>query len=121
MLHKLLIAGSTALFLSSTAIAQQAWVEIPDDTMVTAFSLTADQVDDLDVYDTAGREIGDVEDVIGPDRDTPTALTVDFEGDAGFPDRDDVIIPIERFTLENNRLILDIDPAEVAGLPVYND
>lgn len=111
--------AATGLMVGAT-FAQSTWVEIDDRVQVPAFSATADQVDDWDVYDAAGTEIGEVEEVVGPDASTPTALVVDFEGNGGYADQD-VVIPIDQFSLENNRLVLNADPAAVSGMEVWDD
>jgi hypothetical protein len=112
------IAASLA---AGTAYAQQSFVEIEDNVMVQPFNANADTVEDWDVYSPAGVEIADVEDVIGTDAQTPTALVVDFDDNAGFGDRDDVIVPLDQFTWQDNRLVLNADAAAVSAMPVWND
>jgi hypothetical protein len=110
-----LIAG--AVFAQNSA----GFVEIGDDVSVAPFSMTADQVDDLDVHDAAGKKIGDVEEVLGTQADTATALAVDFDDGAGYGERGDVIVPIDQFRLDGNRLVLSADAAAIAGMPVWDD
>ncbi|RIK86248.1 MAG: hypothetical protein DCC69_07355 [Hyphomicrobiales bacterium] len=112
-----LAAGS---LIAGAALAQAAWVEIDDNVHVAAFGATADQVEDWDVHDASGVEIGEVEEVVGTAPDTPTALVVDFEGKNGYADRD-VVIPLDQFTRANNRLTLDASPDAVAGMETWND
>jgi len=108
--------------LSGTAIAQNTnWVEIDDDTMVAPFNVGADELDDVDVYNSANKTIGEVEEVIGTDENTPTALVVEFEDDAGYGDRDDVIIPLDRFSMNDDKLVLNDDAAAVANYQTYDD
>ena len=84
------------------------------------FPAIADDVDDWDVYDAQGTEIGEVDEVVGTDVNTPTALVVDFEGNGGYADRD-VVIPLDLFTQENGRLVLNADPAAVSQMPTWDD
>lgn len=112
------IAASLA---AGTAYAQQSFVEIEDNVMVQPFNANADTVEDWDVYSPAGVEIADVEDVIGTDAQSPTALVVDFDDNAGFGDRDDVIVPLDQFSWQDNRLVLNADAAAVSAMPVWND
>ena len=122
MLHRKLLLGIAlgGLMTGGAAMAQTAWVEVSDNVHVAAFGAIADQVDDWDVHDASGVEIGEVEEVVGPDADTPTALVVDFEGNAGYADRD-VVIPIEEFSLEGRRLVLNATPETVSGFEVWKD
>lgn len=119
---KFCLIAATALLLSvsGSALAQATLVEIDDATMVTQFNQNADTVDDWDVYNTAGVEIGEVEDVLGTDRNTPTALGVDLDGKEGYADRD-VAIPLDQFTWQNDRLVLNASPEAVAAIPAWDD
>lgn len=103
--------------MSTSAMAQTALIEVNDNVIVEPFGIAADLLDDIDVYTTAGVEIGDVEEIVGSDAQTATHLVVDFDNEAGFPDRDDVIVPIEAFTLDANRLVTSLTPEEVQALP----
>lgn len=117
---RLLIAIAATGFLAGSALAQSALVEVRDDVMVEAFGAIADRVDDWDVYDVSGKEIGEVEEVVGADRDTPTALVVDFDDDSAYPDRD-VVIPLDELVYENGRLILKATPEAVRGMEIWRD
>ncbi len=112
-----LAAGS---LMTGAALAQTALVEVNDNVHVAAFGAIADQVDDWDVYDASGVEIGEVEEVVGPDAGTPSALVIDFDGKAGYADRD-VVIPLDQFTRENNRLTLNAAPEAVSAMETWND
>lgn len=122
MLHRKLLLGIAlgGLMTGGAAMAQTAWVEVSDNVHVAAFGAIADQVDDWDVHDAAGTVIGEVDEVVGPDAGTPTALVVDFEGNAGYADRD-VVIPLDQFTRENNRLTLNAAPDAVGAMEPWND
>ena len=118
---RIALALLLSLAMASGAFAQSAWVEIEDDVMVPEFSQTADAIDDWDVMGTDGKKIGEVEEVIGAQAGAATALTVDFDDDAGFGDRDDVIAPLDQFTFADNRLTLNADAAAIGSMDVYND
>lgn len=118
--RKLSLALAATGLMAGVAFAQGAWVEVSDNVQVAPFNATADQVDDWDVYDATGTEIGEVDEVVGPDANTATALVVDFEGNGGYADRD-VIIPLDQFTLDGNRLLLNADAAAVTEMETWND
>lgn len=105
---------------SGVVLAQTALVEVDDKVQVAAFNATVDQVDDLDVYNAAGAKLGEVEEVVGTDNQTPTALIVDFEGKEGFADQD-VVVPLDQFSWENDRLVLNADAATVGAMEVWKD
>lgn len=113
-----------ALILPVTAtgaLAQTAWVEIADNVVVTEFNQNVAAIDDWDVMGPDEMKIGEVEDVIGAQAGTATALTVEFEDNAGFGNRDDVIVPLDQFAFADNRLTLNADAAAIGGMDVYND
>ena len=116
------IVAAALLFagIAGPASAQAPLVEIDDAVMVEPFAANADTVDDWDVYDAAGTKVGDVEEVLGTDANTPTALAVDFEGTGGYADRD-VVIPLDQFTLTEGRLVLGSTPDAVGALPTWDD
>lgn len=114
------LLAAAILAAAGPAFAQTGLVELRDSVTVPAFGLTVDQVDDLDVV-VDGRVVGDIEEVLGTDANTATALVVDFDDGAGYGDRDDVIVPIARFRLDGNRLVTDVTPAEVAAFPTWKD
>lgn len=118
--RKFSLAISTAVLMAGTAFAQGNLVEVRDNVQVVPFNAIADEVDDWDVYDASGTEIGDVEDVVGTDKNTPTALVVDFKSKSAYGDRD-VVIPLDQFSLQGNRLILNADAAAVAQMPAWDD
>lgn len=118
-----LTAGTLAAsLLAGAAFAQTAttWVEIEDNVQVSAFAQTADTVEDWDVY-AGGAKIGEVEEVIGTDANTPTALVVDFDDNAGYGDRDDVVIPLDQFAWENNQLVLNAEASAMGSMEVWDD
>ncbi len=119
MILRTLTAAAFGTVLATSAMAQTL-VDVNDDVIVQPFGVAAGLLDDIDVYTPAGVEIGDVEEIIGTDPQTPTHLVVDFDDEAGFPDRDDVLVPIDAFTLEANRLVTSLTPEEVTALPVAN-
>lgn len=114
------IALAAGASMAGTAFAQGALVKVGDNTEVSPFSAIADDVDDWDVYNSDGVEIGEVEDVVGTDANTPTALVVDFDGNGGYPDRD-IVVPLDRFTQQDGRLILNADAAAIREMPDWRD
>jgi hypothetical protein len=117
---KLSVALIASGLLAGTAMAQTAWVEIEDDNLqIAEFGASVDQVEDWDVY-VDGAKVGEVEEVVGTDATTPTALVVDFDGSGGFEDRD-VVIELDQFSWENNQLVLNADAATVADFETWDD
>ncbi|UIJ73518.1 PRC-barrel domain-containing protein [Aurantimonas sp. HBX-1] len=111
------VALLSAGLFAGAAFAQTAGlVDVDDNVMVPPFNVTVDDLDDMDVYDAAGTEIGEIEEVVGTDANTPTAFVVDFD-DQGYGDEERVI-GLENFAMDGARMTLSLDAAGVATLPV---
>lgn len=96
-------------------------VEIDDDFVVAAFNVPVDVLDDYDVYDRNGEYVGEVEEVIGTDAQTATAIVVEFDGPGWFDDDVERVVDISEFTIENDRLVIDMTADDARMLPVYKD
>lgn len=118
--RKFALALTATTLMAGTAFAQGALVEVNDSVQVAPFNVDADTVDDWDVYTADGKEVGEVEKVVGTNASTPTALVVDFDDDSGYGDRD-VAIPLDQFTYKDNRLVLNADANAVGKMPTWDD
>jgi hypothetical protein len=120
-MNRLLLAATTALLMSGAAVQAQnaALVEVGDNVMLMPWNKSAGEIEDAKVLkDGDGVELGEVEEVLGSDANTPVALVVDFEGSTtGFTGNK--VIPIDRFTPDGNRLTLKTSAVEVASFPNY--
>jgi hypothetical protein len=117
--------GAAALLanVASAALAQgSGWGKAADSAVIPAFGMTADDVEDLDVVDASGAKIGEIEDVLTKGG-TPGALGVEFEGFSDYsPGKDlDVVVPLDDFTLIDNKLRLKADSAAVKAMATYPD
>ncbi|MEX1235666.1 MAG: hypothetical protein WEB56_11850 [Roseovarius sp.] len=112
----LAIAG----FLAAPALADTPMYEVSDGTMLPGLGISADIAGDLDVFDTSGREIGEVEDVVGASMDVAEALVVEFEDGVADYGREDRVIPLAHFTFDGSAVVLD-DEADVLSMPVWDD
>ncbi len=116
-----LSALAAATLAAGGAGAQTSWTEVDDNVSVPPFEANADEVDDWDVYSSENTKIGEVEEVIGTDASTPTALVIEFDDDAGYGDRDDVIVPLDAFAWDGERLVLSLEPTAIDDLEIYDD
>ena len=108
------------ILAASGAFAQTGLVEIDDSVMVPAFNVRADRLDDMDIHDAAGKKIGDIEEVLGSNASTPTAVSVDFDDDAVAGDQDRVV-QLSALKANGLQLVLAADAAAIGQLPVYDD
>ena len=107
-----------ALLGAPSAFAQQSYVDVADDARVEALNISVEDLDDKDVYDSGGREIGDVEEVLGSDERTPTAIVVDFNDHIVEHDR---IVQMADTALESDRLVIRLDKGTLQELERYDE
>ena len=106
--------------LATPVLAQNAMFEVNDRAPLAGFGINADLADDMDVLDSAGRKIGEVEEVLGRSRDTAEALAVEFEDSVSDYGREDRVIPLTAFTFDGSALVLTEGTA-VQDMPVWRD
>jgi sporulation protein YlmC with PRC-barrel domain len=82
--------------------------------------LAVSELEDMDVYNAGGNEIGDVENVlIGPNNQIQ--LVVAYGGFLGIGDRR-VVMPLDQFRVQNDRLVVSGRTDEqLKALPAYGD
>lgn len=114
----ILVAAALVPTLAFAQATAPQLVQIDDDQAnVAVLGLTVDQVDDLDLFDAQGTKLGDVEEVLGTDATTGTALAIDLEGG----DDVDVIVDLTSIELQDERLVTALTAEQLRALPVWND
>ena len=98
-------------------------VELDDDFVLPTLNLPVDALDDYDLVDRNGEYVGEIEEVVGPDANTATAIVVEFDGPGWFLTDDDVerVVDIGKFSIEGDKLVIDIVADDAIKLPVYDD
>lgn len=117
-----LIATSVLTVLSGTAALAQTpvMVKVADATMLPGFNVTADDLEGMHIYNTAGQRIGEIEDVVGTDATVATGVAIDFDNKAGLG-RENRVVPLSDLKQDGLRLTVDLDAAKAAALPVFDD
>ena len=107
---------STAVYAQAPATPQL--IELDDDqTNVTVLGASVDQVEDMDLFDTQGVKLGEVEAVLGTDADTASAVAIDLEN----TDDTDVVISLSDLTLQDGRLVTALTAQALGALPEWDD
>ena len=96
-----------------------AFVEADDDVEVTQFGITADELDDADIYGRNNERVGEIESVLVDAHGRPVAVSIEVGGFLGIGERD-VIIPLERFRRVGDPLVTDLTKDEIEALPDRN-
>ena len=97
-------------------------VELDDDFVLPTLNLPVYALDDYDIVDRNGQSLGELEEVLGPNRDTATAVAIEFDGPGWFFDEDVTrIVNISYLSIQDDKLVLDLTEEDVRALPVYAD
>lgn len=119
MNFRTIIAASAAMLLSSTAFAQNTWVEIDDEIVVPGWNLTVGDAEDYDVYDGAGNQVGEIGEILGTAGATPNAATVEFADDGFFDDDPTRVVELSMLELRDDRMVMSGTQEAARELPVY--
>jgi hypothetical protein len=115
------IAALALIIAAGPLTAQSKLVEVTGDSNVPPFTLSADLVQNMEVYAADMTKLGDVEEVLGDNPSTPTAIAVAFEGGLMRGQEDTRVVELSQFSKDGDRLILEIDLSTLEDLPVWND
>ncbi|PYE23483.1 PRC-barrel domain protein [Rhizobium sp. PP-CC-3A-592] len=117
-----LIATSALVALTGTAALAQtpALVKVADATLLPGLNVTADDLEGMHVYNTAGQRIGEIEDVVGAESTVATGVAIDFDNNSGLG-RENRVVPLSGLKQDGLRLVVDLDAAKAAALPVFDD
>ena len=124
---QLAVLAATALALAPLALAAQqssdvtAYQEAEDDDMVVQpFNRTVDDIEDLDLKNADGDEIGEVEEVLIDASGQPVAIAVEVGGFLGIGERE-VVLGLDQVQLVDDDLVTSADKATIEGLPDWPD
>jgi sporulation protein YlmC with PRC-barrel domain len=115
----------TAAFIAAVGLAhaQQpatgsapSLVEVKDDAMmVEHFNLSVKQLEDMELTDSGGKRIGEVEDVLMTPEGKITALAVEVAGDK------EVIMKFDQLRHQGNVFTTDLTEKQVEALQIWDD
>ena len=123
MMHRYLIITVALIGAVALAHAQQPTtgsvpplVEVEDETMmVEHFNLSVNELEDMEVTDSGGKRIGEVEDVLMTPEGEITAVAVEVVSDK------EVVIELAQLRRQGDVLITDLTEEQVEALPSWDD
>lgn len=118
---RMMIATSAALLISSTAFAQNIWVDIDDEIVVPDWNLTVANAEDYDVYDGQGNQVGEIGEIVGTAAATPTAATVEFADEGFFDDDPHRVVELSLLELRDDRMVMNMAAEAARELPVFEN
>lgn len=111
-----------ALMAASGAVqAQSSWMQVEDGSMmVPTLNLSVDEIDGMDIYDSTGEKVGEVDDVLVGQDGTSMAASLDIGGFLGIGEKD-VVLPLDSLTKGEDGLRTTMTKEELESLPDYED
>ena len=123
MMHRYLIL--TAVFIGAVGLAhaQQpttgsvpSLVEVEKEAMmVERFNLSVNQLADMEITDSGGKRIGEVEDILMTSEGQITAVAVEVVGDK------EVVMELDQLRRKGDVFITDLTEEQVKALPSWDD
>lgn len=89
-----------------------------DDMIVPQLNATVDDVEDMDIYDSTGRKIAEVEAVVIDGTGTVRALVIEHGGVLGIGSRE-AILEIGEVQLRDGRLVINMTEEQLPSLPEW--
>jgi len=124
---QLSLLAATALALAPLAAAAQQSLDVAtleeaedDDLVVQPFGLTVDDIDDMELMNADGEEIGEIEEVLLDASGQPVAVSVEVDDFLGIDDRE-VVFGLDQLQLTGDDFVTSVDRATVEALPEWDD
>jgi sporulation protein YlmC with PRC-barrel domain len=113
---------ATLVLGTGLAQAQQtgSYTELEDEAMmIQPLNLSAEDVEDMEVYNAAGDEIGEVDEVL-VDAANQLALAVEVGGFLDVGDKT-VILPLDQVRVQEDQLVTSMTEDQLKALPPWDD
>jgi hypothetical protein len=121
----LALALAALLGSASLAAAQQqqavTFKAIEDDsTVIQPWNLTVDRIEDMDLVDGSGNDIGDIEAVLTDASGQPAAVAAEVGGFLGIGDKE-VIVGLDQLRVNGEHLVTTLSKEQLEALPEWDD
>jgi hypothetical protein len=124
---QLSLLAASALALAPLAAAAQQSLDVTtlqeaedDDLVVPPFGITVDDIDDMDLMNADGEEIGEIEEVLLDAGGQPVAVSVEVDDFLGMGERE-VVFGLDGLQLTDDDFVTSVDKATVEALPEWDD
>ena len=120
------MSAAALLAVAGTVQAQQAAggavlrEAADDDMMVPPFNKTVEELEDTDLVDQAGAEIGEVEQVLVGEDGQPAAITAEVGGFLGVGQKT-VVIGLDRLQLKDDALMTALTKEELGAMRTWGN
>jgi hypothetical protein len=115
------LVGATAAATAQQEGAAAGFKEVEDGSMtVQPWNVTADQIEEMDVVDGSGNEIGEVEHVLADASGQVVAVAAEVGGFLGIGDKE-VIIGLDQLRVNGEDLATTLSKEQLNALPEWDD
>jgi hypothetical protein len=120
-LRHLTAAAALLLGLAGAAQAQQVLKPADnDDLVVTSLNLKVEDIEDADLVDANGDDIGDVEAVLVDANGQPAAITAEVGGFLGMGEKE-VVIGLDQVQLKDDDLMTSLTKEQLGALQPWEN
>ena len=113
------IALACSLAALTAPASAQTLSEVEDESvMIPSLNLSVDAVEDMDVVDANGTEIGEVDDVLMEGGEI-TSIAVEIDGSGVIVDKS-VVMPIANLSVSGENLVTNMTKDQIDALPEWD-
>lgn len=115
--------GSTVVAQAGTgaALDVKSLRELDDDSPLRGpGGLSVEQMEDMAVFDAAGKKIGEVEEVLATADDRIVAVTVEFGDFMGIGGKE-VVVGLDQLQLDGDRFVTTLSSEQLETMPTWDD
>ncbi len=95
--------------------------ELEEDNQTARWNnMTVDQLEDMDIVNADGDEIGEVEEVLADVDGNIVAITAEVGGFLGIGDKE-VVVSLDEFELRDDELVTSLTKEQLEALPLWKD
>lgn len=110
----------SAVALAAVPAAAQTYQAIDDEALnVDPLNVTVGDLEDMDLLNASGEEIGEVEEVL-MEGGQIAGIAVEAGGFLGIGDKT-VVVPLDQVTVEGDDLMTNLTEEEIEALPEWED
>lgn len=95
--------------------------ELDEDNQTARWNnLTVDQLEDMDIVDANGDEVGDVEEILADGEGNIVAITAEVGGFLGIGEKE-VIVSVDQLEVRDDKLTTSLSKEQMEALPRWDD
>jgi hypothetical protein len=113
-----LVGGAPVAAAQQQAVTYKAIED--DSTVIQPWNKTVEQIEDMDLVDGSGNDIGDVEEVLTDASGQPAAVAAEVGGFLGIGDKE-VIIGLDQLRVNGDDLTTTLSKEQLEALPEWDD